>query len=218
MKAVSFLSPFFLIEYLEEKTKDVEFLHLRFDNLNLDFIWDIPEYEDVLDKAMDVIIPKAPLFSDMEHQANVLFKKNSRNEMQEKNALAYISKFIQKNSGSQQRLAIILNVVMYSFNQHLLGFLKNFLLLNKDPEILSILFLHRSNVISGSRVPSIDLRISFLKKVIEMVKSLPDPLDYRNHLKRWENEITYLIEDKEREKKKSEAGYDTNTLSHPEKG
>ena len=207
MKAISIMSPFFLIEYLKEKTKDIKYLHLRFDQLNLEFIWDIPEYEEIINGALDIIISKAPLYSDMEHQANVLFKRISRTIEQEKMALDYISKFIKKNSDSQQKIAIILNVVTYSFSQYLIKFLREFLLLNKDPGILYILFLHRSHVISGSRVPPIESRITFLKKVIDMVKTLPYPLEYKIHLDHWENEIRHLIEDKEREKKHDFVGW-----------
>src|SRR3989304_2880375 len=64
MAAISYLDHYFLIEYLSEITKDVTYINFKFDSLNLTFIWDLPEYEDILDKALEIIISKAPIFSN----------------------------------------------------------------------------------------------------------------------------------------------------------
>jgi hypothetical protein len=205
--AISTLDPYFLVEYLAESTKDVSYIEFKFDRLNLTYLWSLPEYEDILDKALEVIINKAPLFSSWEHQANVLFKGLKLDEEGKEKVYSYISKFISKNSHSKQHIQIIMNVVTYSFNDKLIDFLKEFLLLNKDPEFMKNMWLERSEFYSGSLVPSIEHRITFLKSVIDMSATLPAPLDYAEHIKRWEQEIEWAKQEKQEEMKRDFKGW-----------
>ena len=111
--AVASLDNNFLIEYLLEVTKDVSYIDFKFDSLNLTFVWSLPTYEEILDKALEIIIAKAPISSNFEHQANVLFKGLRLTPEQLEIVYAYISKFISKNFTSKQHIYIILNVVTY---------------------------------------------------------------------------------------------------------
>lgn len=207
MEAVSSLDNNFLIEYLEEVTKDVDFLHFKFDNLNLTFVWNLPDYENIIDGALEIIISKAPIFSNFEHQANVLFKGLRLGPEQQNKVYDYISKFISKHFSSKQHIHIILNVVTYSFNNQVLRFLKEFLLLNKDVEFMKHLWLERNGAFSGSRVPRIENHINFTKAVIEMIKTLPNPLDYAEHIKNFEREIEWAKQDKQQEMKRDFTGW-----------
>lgn len=207
MAAVSSLDNFFLVEYLQEVTQDVSFLHFKFDNLNLSFVWDLPECEKIIDEALEIIISRAPIFSNFEHQANILFKGLKLTLEQLEKVYNYISKFIQKHFSSKQHIHIILNVVTYSFNNQILRFLKEFLLLNKDIEFLKCLWLERNSVTSGSRVPRIEGHIKFTKSVIEMIQSLPNPLDYAEHIKNFEQEIEWAKKDKQQEMKNDFTGW-----------
>jgi len=200
--AVSSLDNNFLVEYLQNVTKDVSFIDFKFDSLNLTFIWSLPTYEDILDKSLDIIIAKAPIFSNFEHQANVLFKGLKLSPERLEIVYDYISKFISKNFASKQHIHIILNVVTYRFNSQVLRFLKEFLLLNKDPEFVKHLWLEKNGVFSGSRVPRIDRHIKFLKSLIGIVKNLPNPLDYAEHIKGWEQETIWAMQDKQQELKR----------------
>lgn len=207
MASVSSLDNYFLIEYLNEVTKDVSFLHFKFDNLNLTFVWDLPDYEKIIDEALEIIISKAPIFSNFEHQANVLFKGLKLTPEQLEKVYNYISKFIQKHFASMQHIHIILNVVTYSFNNQVLRFLKEFLLLNKDVEFMKHLWLERNGVTSGSRVPRIEGHIKFTKSIIEMIQSLPNSLDYAEHIKHFEQEIEWAKQDKQQEMKRDFTGW-----------
>lgn len=207
MEAISMLDPMFLIEYLAESTKDTNFISGRFDNLQLGFIWSLPDYEKILDDAIEIILPKAPLWSNMEHPLNVLFKKMKLKRAEQKKAHDYISKFIVKHYNSEQHILIILNVITYSFNSEILKFFREFLLLNKNPSILKSLWLEKNDVISGSRVPKIEAHINFLKQLIEMVKALPEPLSYAAHIKHWEREMEWAKKDKLEETKRDFTGW-----------
>ena len=120
---------------------------------------------------------------------------------------SYLSKFITKHFASNQHIHIILNVVTYCFGNQVLRFLKEFLLLNKDPEFIKSLLLEKNEVIWGSRIPRIERHITFLKSLIEMVKTLPSPLDYSEHIKSWEQEIEWAKQDKQNEMKRDFTGW-----------
>ncbi len=106
-----------------------------------------------------------------------------------------------------QHIHIILNVVTYSFNNQVLRFLKEFLLLNKDVEFMKHLWLERNGVTSGSRVPRIEGHIKFTKSIIEMIQSLPNSLDYAEHIKHFEQEIEWAKQDKQQEMKRDFTGW-----------
>lgn len=207
MAAISSLEHFFLVEYLTEVTKDVSFIQFKFDSLNLSFVWELPEYEDILDKALEIIIAKAPIFSNFEHQANVLFKGLMLDEKQLEKVYKYISRFISNHYDSKQHIHIILNVVTYSFNDQVLRFLKEFLLLNKDIEFMKHLWLEKNGAFSGSRVPRIDGHINFNNSIIEMIKTLPNRLDYAEHIKFFEQEIEWARQEKQAEMKRDFIGW-----------
>jgi len=207
MAAISTIDHYFLIEYLEEATKDMTYIDFKFDRLNLSYVWDFPEHEEILNKALEIIIAKAPIFSNFEHQANVLFKGMKLEPKQQEKAYQYISKFISNNFSSKQHIHIIMNIVTYSFNDQVIRFFKEFLLLNKDIEFIKDMWLERNEGIVGSRVPSIDSNINFTKKIIEMVKYLPNKLDYADHIKFWERGIEWAKKDKQHEMKRDFTGW-----------
>lgn len=205
--AVSSLDNNFLIEYLEEVVKDFSFINFKFDSLNLSFIWDLETYEVLLDKALEIIINKVPIVSNFELQANVLFKVLHLTTEQTEKIHSYISSFISKNYNSKQHIQIIFNVVTYRFNNEVLRFLREFLLLNKDPEFMIHLRLEKNGFFSGSRVPRIDGHMKFLISLIEMAQKLPNPLDYAEHIKGWEKEIEWAKQEKQQELKRDFTGW-----------
>jgi hypothetical protein len=207
MAAVSALDHFFLIEYISEITKDLTYIEFRFDKLNISFVWDLPEYEEILDKALEIIIAKAPIFSNFEHQANVFFKGLKLSKEQFNKVYSYIGRFISKNRLSKQHILIILNVVTYNFNDQFMRFLKEFLLLNNDVEFMYELSLERFESFTGSRVPRIEGHITLVKSIIEMIRTLPNPLDYSEHLKYWEENIEWAKKDKQAELKRDFTGW-----------
>jgi hypothetical protein len=206
MKAVAELDENFVLDYIKKRSKDSDFLTFRTDDLKLSFIWDLPNYEAIADGIMEAIIQKSPLFSDFEHPANVLFNALHTDEPKTK-ALAYISRFIQLYHDQVQHSAIIMNVVVYSFNDHVLRFLRELLMLNKNSELLDLLFLYKNEVITGSWVPELDHRQKFYEQILDMAKTLPNQLDYAEHIKRWEAEIDYLKKRKQDELKRDFRGW-----------
>lgn len=75
-------------------------------------------------------------------------------------------------------------------------------MLNKNVEVFKRIWLNTGGVISGSRVPYIQKEIDFHNEIISMVKTLPDILDYAEHIKYLEQKIIWLKDDIDREQRR----------------
>ncbi|MBY0426615.1 MAG: hypothetical protein K2Q22_13320 [Cytophagales bacterium] len=200
LEIITKLDKNFVVEYIKERTKDLESaLDLRHDELHIGFIWDMTEYESLSSQILDVIIERVPMFSNFEHVANSLFTATKNREDLIPKAYSLISKKILEYLNSKDHIAVIFNIVCYSFNKSVLVFLKEFLLLNKDLSFIQSLWMEQNGVITGSRVPKIEGHITFLTNVLEMVKTLPNPLEYSEHIKFWEESIEWAKKDKQSE-------------------
>ncbi|MCW2120785.1 hypothetical protein M2326_003111 [Flavobacterium sp. 7A] len=59
-EAVLNLDSNFFIEYLEQKVVDMDYLSFRFKHFKLECIWSLSKYKEIVDKALDIIITRAP--------------------------------------------------------------------------------------------------------------------------------------------------------------
>ena len=142
---------------------------------------------------------KFPFTSNFEGEAGVLFRIDRSVKELADRVEAYIGLFITKNCKSRKHIRLIFNIITYQFGDKLLHFVAQFLTLNREPKFLEVYWLETNGVYSGSRVPKIEAHITFLKSLIELVKALPDSLDYFEYVQDWEREIEYSKQDKLRE-------------------
>lgn len=205
IKAVCEKDENFIVDYISQKANDEDFLQFNSDMLKLDFMWRLPSYESLIDQIMEVIIEKERLYSDLEHPANNIFKNIQTADKE--TALNYVSRFIQLHHQKDQHVAIIMNVVTYTFYDQLFRFLRELLMLNKDPEMFDSLFLYQNHVLQGSAVPDIDNRIQFYEKVRDMIQTLPNLTDYATHIHHCEEEIEFLRKRKLDEMKRDFGGW-----------
>lgn len=206
-EAVLKLDSNFFIEYLEQKAVDMDYLSFRFEHFKLEYIWSLPNYKEIVDKALDIIITKAPVYSNWEHPSAVLFTFEVKNDDTIEKAHKYLADFIETHFKDQQKIMMIMSVVLYRFRDKFISYLKQFLLKNKDLDIFKNIWLETSGVITGSRVPYIQKEIVFCGEITTMVKGLPNILDYADHIKYLEQKIIWLKKDIENEQKRDFEGY-----------
>ena len=206
-EAVLNLDSNFFIEYLEQKVIDIDYLSFRFEHFKLECIWSLPDYKEIIDKALDIIITKAPVFSSWEHPSTVLFTFEVKNDETIEKVHEYIAHFINAHFKDRQRTMMIMSVTLYRFHNEFISYLKQFLLLNKDVELFKDIWLETSGVTTGSRVPYIQKEIDFCGEIALMVKALPNLLDYTDHIKYLEQKIIWLKKDIENEQKRDFEGY-----------
>lgn len=202
LEAVLKMDSNFFIEILEQKAGRENYLTFKLENFKLDYIWSLPNYEDILNRAMDIIVTKSPIFSNWDHPATRLFTfQQSTDELQQK-ALKVLDNYLTKNVTDNQRVKTVFNIIVHRYNSQYIDFIKQLIILNKDVEILKQLHFDKGGVYSGSRVPRIQSEIDFSKKIIEMINDLPDTLSYSEHINYLEQKIGWLKKDIEREQRR----------------
>ena len=206
-EAVLNLDNNFFIEYLEQKIVDMDYLSFRFEHFKLDSIWVLENFKEIIDKALNIILKKAPVYSNSAHPSTVLFSFEKINDDILEKVYKYITDFINTHFKDRQKIMMIMSVVLYRFQDKFINFLKQFLLLNKDLEIFKHIWLETSGVTMGSRVPYIQKKIDFCNEINSMVKTLPNILDYADHIKYLEQKIIWLKKDIDNEQKRDFEGY-----------
>ena len=206
-EAVLNLDSNFFIEYLEQKVVDMDYLSFRFEHFKLECIWSLTNYKEIIDKSLDIIITKAPIFSSWEHPSAILFTFETNNNEALAKAHKYIDDFIKTHFKDRQRTMMIMSVALYRFHDKFISYLKQFLLLNTDLEIFKYIWLETSGVTMGSRVLYIQKEIDFCVEITSMVKALPNILDYADHVKYLEQKIIWLKKDIVNEQKRDFEGY-----------
>jgi hypothetical protein len=189
MAAISLLDSNVLIEYLNMIPVESP-LDFKFDNVSLAFVWQMPDYERLVNEAIEVILEKVPYLGGFEYEANQLFKNLKPDVITEK-VYPYISRFIITHSSSELHLDMIMNVVLHTFENETLRFIKEILLANKDVEFAKGIRFEKGGLYSGSRVPRLEASINFYKSLIALVQSFPNPLDYAGHIGHWNEEIQW---------------------------
>ncbi|WP_138481346.1 nSTAND3 domain-containing NTPase [Dyadobacter bucti] len=199
IQAITSIDKRFIINLLDKLPRKELKASYWFSDLDLSFVWEEPDYTDVVDSAIESIMKKFPFTSNFEGEAGVLFRIDKSIKDLTDRVEAYISSFISKNCKSRKHIRLIFNVITYQFRYKLLHFVTQLLTVNKEPKFLEVYWLETNGVYTGSRVPRIEARITFLKSLIELVKGLPDSLDYLDYIRDWEREIEYSKQDKLRE-------------------
>lgn len=192
----------FLIEILEQKATHDDYLTFELENFKFDYIWTLPNYEEIINKALDIIIAHKPLFSNGDYPASQIFQFQINSEELQKKALLFLDKYMITNITDRNRVSIILNIVMYNYHIYFIDFMKKFLTLNKNFEIFKSIHLSKSEVFINSRVPYIQSDIDFCIELIKMVNSLPDILSYSKHIDYLEKRILWLKKDIKNEQRR----------------
>ncbi|HUM52058.1 MAG TPA: hypothetical protein PK431_09595 [Chitinophagales bacterium] len=192
----------FFIEYLEEKALKSEYPSFKLDSFKLEYIWTLPDYEEIIVKAMEILIIKFPYFSNWNHKSTALFTfRQDKDEAREK-ALLLLESYLNKNAQDKHRALLVMNIVLHRFDKHFIIFLKKFLLLNKNIEVFKSIYFDKGGSYSGSRVPRIQNEIDLYTEVIDLIKILPDTLSYSKHIDYLEQQIVWHKKDIEREQRR----------------
>ena len=193
----------FLIDCIEQNLIGFNYSSaLRFDRFVLDSLWKLNNYETIIEKILLIMPSKTKYLQYLDDDAAALFTFKNIDDETSLKVQSFIDSFIEKHYNNQNAIILIMIVVYRKFQNQFTQYLKKFLLLNKDFEIVRNIEFDRSESWSGSRVPVIQTRINFINEIIEMIKTLPTVLDYTNHLQYFEQKITWAKKDIEHEQKR----------------
>ena len=156
----------------------------------------------MIDEALEIILQKSPAASNWEHPAAVLFVFQNADKDLNNQVHSYFRRYIDRYCSEQQPMIMVMNIILHKFHDQFISYLKQFLILNKDVELFKRIWLNTGGSYSGSRVPSIQREIDFIRNIIAMIKTLSYVLDYAKHLTYLEQRIVWLKKEIDNEQRR----------------
>ncbi|WJS95284.1 hypothetical protein NYQ10_02240 [Flavobacterium johnsoniae] len=175
---------------------------IRLENINTDYIWEYPEYEELIEDLLITILNKDIYILFIEDDINSLFRFRNANEKRTEKVKALIFNLTQKHSNNEKLLLMLVEVIYCNYRDWFVEFFKEFLLLIKGVEITKQISFGRSSSTTGSWVPVYQKKIEFYQDILTMINTLPNILDYSEHIDYFEQKIIWKRKDIEREQKR----------------
>lgn len=202
LNSVLEIDNYFIIDYIQAKVDDSDYVYFRLEDLKTDFIWSLDDYENIISKCLSIVIAKHPPFSSMKHPTAIFFTLHNPNVDVLSKCNQFIEKYIKENSTSKREIITMMSNILHLFKHKFIDYLKQLLLLNNSFELFKSIWLTASGGFTGSRVPIIQEDIEFNGKILSMVKTLPNILDYHLHIEYLEKRIGWLKKDIENEQRR----------------
>ena len=203
LKAILDIDRTFINESLKNDVIGLDYSSkIRLENVNTDCIWDYPEYDELIEDLLVTILDKEKSILFIEDDIASLFRFKNNDEKRAEKVKALIFKLTQKHSNNEKLLLILIEVVYRSYRDWFLEYFKEFLLLNKDIEITKQISFGRFSSTTGSWVPVYQKKIEFYQDILRMINTLPNILDYSEHVNYFEQRIIWKKKDIEREQKR----------------
>ena len=171
-------------------------------NINADYIWDYPEYEELIEDILITILNKEKYISIIEDDFYSLFSLKNTNEKRAEKVKALIFKLTKKHSDNEKLLLLLVEVVYSTYSDWFLDYFREFLMLIKDIEIIKQISFGRISSTTGSWVPVYQKKIEFYQDIERMINTVPNILDYSENIEYFEQKIRCNKREIEREQKR----------------
>lgn len=209
LKSVLQIDNYFIVDYIQAKANDTDYVYFRLENLKTDIIWTLNDYENIINQCFAIIIPKHPPYSNLKHPTAVFLTLQNPNEEVNSKRDAFIEKYISINHNSKAEIITIMSNVLHLFKNKFVSYLKQFLLLNNDFEMFRKLWLTASSGMTNSLVAQFQEDIELNIEILSMVKTLPNILSYHKHIDYLEKRSIWLKKDIENQQRRDfEETYD----------
>lgn len=203
LKAILDIDRTFINEGLKNDIIGVEYSSkIQLKKINTDYIWEYPEYKELIEDILLTILNKEKYTLFIEEDIFSLFRFRNANEKRGEKVKALIFNLTQKHSNNEKLLLMLIEVVYSSYRDWFMEYFKEFLLLNKDIEITKQISFGRSSSTTGSWVPVYQKKVEFYQDILKMINTLPNILDYSEHIDYFEQRIIWKKKDIEREQKR----------------
>lgn len=172
------------------------------ENINTNTLWEYANYEELIENLLLTALEKEQYSFLIEEDIYSLFRYRTASEDATEKMKSLILKLTRKYNTNEKVLLILVEVVYHNFNVWFIEYFKEFLLLNKDIEITKRISFGRSSSTTGSWVPVYQKKVEFYQDIIKMINTLPDILDYSEHIDHFEEKIIWKKQDIEREQRR----------------
>lgn len=209
LKAILDLDCNFINESLKKGTIGFGYsCKIRLEEINTDVLWEYDEAEELIEDLLLTALEKERYALFIEEDIYSLFRFRNSNEDRTEMAKSVIIKLTQKHINNEKVVLMLIEVVYHNFNGWFIEYFKEFLLLNKDISTFKKIAFGRSESWSGSRVPVIQKKVEFYQDVLTMIKTLPNTLDYSEHIDYFEQKIRWKQKEiKEEQRREFEDEY-----------
>ncbi len=188
IKLIAKRDPDFVVRLIEEHyDSNYASIHNELPVHNFGFVWNLDDYEAVMDQLMDFAKTKQLMLMDFEHFANKYFEDAKQSNWEK--YLEYLVTYIAKRSSDKNAMKLLFNIVTYTFPSKVMEFMKLFLVRNQDVATFNEIRLYTTGVYSGSLIPRLEKRIELMKELDQLVESLPQSMLYIAHRAYIKNEI-----------------------------
>jgi len=193
----------FITESLENDVIGLKYSSkIRLKSINTDYIWDYLEYAELIEKILLTILHKGKYTLFIEDDVYSLFKLRNQEEKRLQKIKDLIFKLTKKYSKDETVSLMLVEIVYTNYREWFIEYFKVFLLLIKDIEITKRIGFDRSASTVGSWVPVYQKKIEFYRSILDMINTLPNILDYSEHIDYFEQRIIWKKKDIEREQKR----------------
>ncbi|MFN4084717.1 MAG: hypothetical protein ACK4LB_02170 [Spirosomataceae bacterium] len=130
LKALLQINPDFLLEYIDSFYTDKENRHNRNTDNQLSFVWDLEHYNELIRKAVDLIIENNYYFGIGGHPLIIFF--HNLNEEQKVKAKAFILRFISEYHADDKKMNPVFDVLRHTLKEFFEEAFLHYLNLNTD--------------------------------------------------------------------------------------
>jgi len=203
LKAILDLDNYFLYDSLKNDKIGLGYSsQIRFKNINTNSLWEYANYEELIENLLLIALEKEQYSFLIDEDIYSLFRYRTSNEDATEKMKSLILKLTRKHQSNDKVLLILVEVVYHNFKIWFIEYFKEFLLLNKDIETTRRISFGRSSSTTGSWVPVYQKKIEFYKDILTMINTLPNILDYSEHIDLFEQKIIWKKKDIEREQRR----------------
>jgi hypothetical protein len=203
LKAILEIDRAFINESLKNDLIGLDyFSKIRLKNISTEYIWEYPEYEELIEDLLLTVLDKDKFTFFIEDDINSLFRFSSIEANRDGRVKKLIFKLSQKHSDNKNLLIMLIEVVYSNYRDWFMEYFEEFLLLNKDIEITKQISFGRSSSTIGSWVPVYQKKIEFYQEILKMIYTLPNILDFSEHIDYFNERIIWKKKDIEREQRR----------------
>jgi hypothetical protein len=203
LKAILDLDRTFIYDSIKEEIIGLDYSSIiKLSSINTGILWEYPEYERLIEDLLLLIEEKETFSSGAERNAILLFhtRKNTP-ELTEK-MKQFILVLTHKYYNNKRLALMIIEVAYEKFRDWFIEYYKEFLLLNRDIEVTKRIKFNESSMMINSWIPVYQSEKAFYKDILKMICSLPNNLEYSEHINYFEQRIDIVNKVIEREMEK----------------
>ncbi|MEI2272557.1 hypothetical protein OHD16_10440 [Sphingobacterium sp. ML3W] len=196
LKAILDNDKYFLNDCIKNGKIGVGFnAEIRLEDINMSILWTYEEYEDIIEDLFLTVLNKGEFTFIIEDDVHSIFKFNETNFGWTKIVKSLVLKLVEKHANNEELVLMLIEVVYNVQEDWFPEFFREFLTINKNIKIVKDINFDRTESWSGSKVPLIQQKIDFFQEILDMIKSLPNILNYAEHIIYFEKLIEYKKEE-----------------------